>query len=287
MIRLAAGIAAGAAVWVIGLWVSGLLPTVVTRMAARANTTRPQRRTSRRIIAVAQAAAACGVAAVGISTVSAWWLTFPIALAVGMSIGALADRRNTRIWRRTQEAWPYAVRYLLSEIEGDATLQAATRAMALSGPEAIRGVFARYEALAALDSYEAALRAVAADAADATCDRVCEVLIHASRLGSTEAPVVLRDLLEDLIEQRTVLERIRTESNLKIIEKHFALGSPWAALVLLMLVSSNHREFYFEPSGGWAILGASVWLFGGWLYLRAKLKPIPAEPRVIKGIGGG
>ena len=285
MIRLAAGIALAVAVWFLGLAAAGLWPTVTARISSRVNTPRPKKRANRRVVAVVQALAAGAVAAFGVASVDAWWLTFPVALGVGMGIGALVDHRNNLIHTRIQEAWPFAIRYLLSHLDNNVTLPAATSEMARGGPEAIRVLFARYEALAALDSYEAALRAVSAGAADATCDRVCEVLINANHLGTREAPVVLRDLLGDLIEQREVIEQLRTESTLKIVEKQFALGAPWAALILLMLVSTNHREFYINPSGGVAILLASVWLFGGWLYLRAKLKPVRPEPRVIRGTG--
>jgi tight adherence protein B len=203
-----------------------------------------------------------------------------------MGAGALpylitARRRATRM-RAWQAAWPDALRELIAAIVAGRSLTQAVTALGESGPEPLRGVFADFPAMTRVFGFTAALEQVRNRLADATTDRVIEVLIVAHDRGGS----IVRDVLEDLVIATTqdlkVLDEIDTEGLEMRINARAVLVLPWLVLVALTLRTGPFRDFYQSRAGVLVVCGAAVMSAGGATWL-GRLGRQPDEPRVFAG----
>ena len=135
--------------------------------------------------------------------------------------------------RAWQAAWPDALRELIAAIVAGRSLPQAVTALGESGPEPLRSVFADFPAMTRVFGFTAALEQIRNRLADATTDRVIEVLIVAHDRGGT----IVREVLEDLVVATTkdlkVLDEIDTDGLEIRINARAVLVLPWLVLVAL------------------------------------------------------
>src|SRR6185295_14026300 len=113
----------------------------------------------------------------------------------------------------------------------------------------LRIAFARFPELARVVGTGPALDLVKEDLADATSDRVLEVLVLAHERGGA----IVREILEDLVTATSrdlkLLDAIETEGLEMRINARAVMVLPWLVLVALTARPGAFRDFY-RSSGG-------------------------------------
>src|SRR5439155_2586877 len=139
-----------------------------------------------------------------------------VALVPGLAVALLprayfGRRRRARL-REVQRAWPDGLRDIVASITAGLSLTQAVTNLASTGPPALRVALARFPELARVVGTGPALELLKEDLADATSDRVIEVLVLAQERGGS----IVREILEDLVSATTrdikLLDEIDTES---------------------------------------------------------------------------
>ena len=151
--------------------------------------------------------------------------------------------------REVQAAWPDGLRDLLASISAGLSLTQAVTNLAATGPAALRVAFARFPQLARVIGTGPALELFKEDLADATSDRVLEVLILAQERGGA----IVREILEDLVDATTrdlkLLDELETEGLEMRINAKAVVVLPWLVLVALTARPGAFRDFY-QSAGG-------------------------------------
>lgn len=215
-----------------------------------------------------------------------WGLTgIPAACVVpAAAVGALPHlvlaRRRTRRLRRIQEAWPDGLRELRAAITAGLSLHGALVALVRDGPPVLREALLDLPALAEVTGVVPALETVREELADATTDRVVEVLILAHERGGPLLPQVLADLAEATARDLRTREGIETAALEQRLNAGAVFALPWLVLLLLILRPGVFRTFYAGPGGLPVVaLGAVLSSVGLWAVLRLSRQPV--EERVL------
>lgn len=208
------------------------------------------------------------------------------ALAVGCAPGAwYSHRRQVRV-RAVREAWPDGLRDVAASVASGRSVAQALEALAVSGPPPLRDAFAGFGGVARAFGTTAALRRVAADLADATTDRVVEVLVLAHERGGRIVAEILDDLVVGTTRDLALLEQIESEGLEMRINAGAVVVLPWSVLVLLTLRGGAFRDFYTSPAGFVVVVAGAVMSAGGYLWIR-HLGRGHDEPRVLAGDAQG
>lgn len=230
--------------------------------------------------------AGCGLVAFGVVS-AVTGITAVALILAAFALGAprwaverVAARRQSEI----QRAWPDAVRDIVASISAGLSLRHALERLGRAGPIALRPAFSRFTVIASALGTGAGLEALRDELADATSDRVVEVLLVANERGGAIVPEILRDLAAATTRDLWVLEQVQTESLEQRINARAVFVLPWVVLVAITLQDGPFRSFYRSPSGLIVILvGAAASVLGSWWVRR--LGSQPAEPRVLGGGG--
>jgi tight adherence protein B len=225
---------------------------------------------------------ACGigafVAVYGVSGIGMVALV-PAGLA-GLAPRWWIARRGAGRQEAVQRAWPDAVRDIVASISAGVSLHHALDRLADSGPEPLRPAFTRFTIMARAVGVTAALEAVREDLADATSDRVIEILLVAHERGGSIVPDILRDLAAATTRDIWVLEQVQTESLEQRINARAVFALPWAVLIAITVQDGPFRDFYRSTAGLVVILiGAAASAVGMMLIRRLGAQPV--EPRVL------
>ncbi len=201
------------------------------------------------------------------------------AITVALLPRTYFERRRRARLRDVQRAWPDGLRDVLASISAGHSLTQAVNALAANGPPALRAAFTRFPELARVVGTGPALELIKDDLADATSDRVIEVIVLAHERGGA----ILRDILEDLVAATSrdlkLLDEIETEGLEMRINTRAVMVLPWFVLVALTARPGAFRDFY-RSSGGVATLAiAGVLTVVGVVVLsRLAREPVEARP---------
>jgi len=216
-------------------------------------------------------------------TVTALTGSLFVAVVPGVAVALLPrayfGRRRRERMRAVQLAWPDGLRDLLASIAAGLSLTQAMTNLVLTGPPALRVAFARFPQLARVLGAGPALELFKEDLADATSDRVLEVLILAQERGGA----IVREILEDLVDATTrdlkLLDELETEGLEMRINAKAVVVLPWLVLVALTARPGAFRDFY-QSSGGVVTLGLAGVLtaFGVAVLSRLGREPVEARP---------
>jgi tight adherence protein B len=209
-----------------------------------------------------------GVVAVGPAVVAGlgprWWLA----------------RRAAHRQEAVQRAWPDAIRDIVASIGAGVSLQHSLEQLADKGPLALRPMFTRFSVAARAAGVVPALEAMRDDLADATSDRVIEILLVAYERGGAIVPEILRDLAAATTRDIWVLEQVQTESLEQRINARAVFALPWFVLIAITLQEGPFRDFYRSAPGVVVIvIGGLASAFG--MMLIRRLGSHPVEPRVL------
>jgi tight adherence protein B len=209
-----------------------------------------------------------GVVAIGPAIIAAlgprWWLA----------------RRAAHRQEAVQRAWPDAVRDIVASIGAGLSLQHSLEQLTDHGPFALRPVFTRFSVAARAAGVVPALEGMRDDLADATSDRVIEILLVAYERGGAIVPDILRDLAAATTRDIWVLEQVQTESLEQRINARAVFVLPWFVLIAITLQEGPFRDFYRSAAGVVVIVvGGLASAFGMMLIRRLGTQPV--EPRVL------
>ncbi|MEX2279852.1 MAG: type II secretion system F family protein [Acidimicrobiia bacterium] len=284
---LAAGFAAVFASLTVAL-VLGLLPSSIRRRNRRSRTE------TKTEVALQQAGLAVSPTRIHVASVGCAASTFVcvyglsgigmVALVPALFAGLIPRwwiaRKAARRQEGIQRAWPDAVRDLVASISAGVSLQHALERLGEFGPEALRPVFVRFAITARSVGVASALEAVRDDLADATSDRVIEVLLVAHERGGAIVPEILRDLAAATTRDIWVLEQVQTESLEQRINARAVFALPWVVLIAITLQEGPFREFYRSAAGLAVIVVGGIASAFGMFVVRRLGAQLP-EPRVL------
>ena len=228
------------------------------------------------------ASAAIGLGAwAGLALFMGEWFTsfFPAAACTGYLAWTYERRRRERL-REISEAWPDAIRLLLSYVRSGSTVPAAVGALAAQGPAPLRSVLEGWDERSRLLGFATALEMVREQLADPASDRVIEVLLIADEWGGELVVAVLEDLANEITEDLRTDRAIRAEGTTQRIESWGVGVVPWLLLVYLTASQGAYRSFYQTGTGRLVVLGAGIWWAVGLVVLQA-IKKRDAEARVL------
>jgi tight adherence protein B len=204
------------------------------------------------------------------------------AIAVALLPRAYFGRRRRARLREVQRAWPDGLRDLLASITAGLSLTQALTTLSATGPGPLRVAFARFRELARVVGTGTALELVKEELADATSDRVIEVLVLAHERGGA----IVREILEDLVVATSrdlkLLDEIETEGLEMRINARAVIVLPWLVLVALTARPGAFREFY-RSSGGVATLAVAGILSAIGIAVLTRLAREPVEARPFAG----
>jgi tight adherence protein B len=193
---------------------------------------------------------------------------------------ALAARRDRARRRATQAAWPDGLRELTTSLASGRSLRQAVNDLATHGPVPLRVPFARFPQLAPMLGVAPALELIKADLADATSDRIIEVLVLAHERGGAIVREILTDLTDATTRDLRVLEEIDTDGLEMRINARAVVALPWLVLVALTARPGPFRSFYRSGGGALMLLLALGLTMIGVFVLR-RLGREPVEHRVF------
>ena len=206
-----------------------------------------------------------------------------VALVPGVAVALLprtyfGRRRRSRM-REVQVAWPDGLRDVVASIAAGLSLTQAITNLSVSGPQALRVAFARFPQLARVLGTGPALELLKEDLADATSDRVLEVLILAQERGGA----IVREILEDLVTATTrdlrLLDELETEGLEMRINSRAVMVLPWIVLVALTARPGAFRDFYQSGGGLLTLVLAGILTAVGVVVLgRLGREPTEARP---------
>ncbi len=214
--------------------------------------------------------------------------SFLVAMVPAIAVAFLprayfARRRRTRL-REVQAAWPDGLRDLAASIAAGHSLTQAVTELARHGPPALREAFARFPDLARVLGTAPALEIVKEELADATSDRVIEVLVLAQESGGG----IVRQILDDLVQATTrdlkLLDALETEGLEMRINARAVVILPWLVLVALTARPGPFRDFYRSSGGAATLVVAAAFTIIGVMVL-GRLGREPVETRVLAGAG--
>ncbi len=207
-----------------------------------------------------------------------------IAFAVGCLGGAIplivearqqAKRRTERI-----EAWPEAIRQLISSLRAPMSVHASLLDLAKTGPSPLRPAFETYTVLSRRLDSQQALEMVRRDLADPVSDRIIEVLILSLEQGAAVTLDVLNELASSVTEDLRLNETIRTMM-LDVRIDAAAIGIiPFALLIATVIGIDEWRDFYSTAGGQIIILLALMWSAFGVSMILFVIRVRP-EPRIL------
>ncbi len=201
------------------------------------------------------------------------------ALAVALIPRAYFGRRRRTRLREVQRAWPDGLRDVQASIAAGLSLTQAVSNLAASGPRVLREAFARFPELARVLGTGAALELIKEDLADATSDRVIEVLVLAHERGGSIVRTILDDLVTATSRDIKLLDEIETEGLEMRINARAVMVLPWLVLVALTARPGAFRDFYRSSGGVVTLLLAGALSIVGVIVLsRLAREPVEARP---------
>ena len=198
---------------------------------------------------------------------------------------ALFARRRREQQRARLDAWPDALRDVITHLQASMSVHASLVELGRSGPIPLRPFFVRYTGLAGALDQQSALEVIREELADPLSDRIIEILLIAFDQG----PSVVIDILSDLAESASMDLRLADEIDTAQLETRLeARGAsllPFAVLALLCVTSPGYREFYTSPAG-WVVVtfGGAMSIAG--LLTISRLGRVPTEQRILAGSSG-
>ena len=180
-----------------------------------------------------------------------------VAAAGWLPIARLRSRRTTR--RRThREMWPDCIASLIAIVRSGGSVASACVDLAERAPERLRPAWLAFRsAYRATGSFDRALDAMTAVAADPIADRVGVVLRTVHEVGGSEIVPVLSALGESIRADLRVLREVEARWSWTVTAARVAAAAPWIVL-LLMATRPEAAAAYTSSRGALVLMGGAV-----------------------------
>ena len=196
-------------------------------------------------------------------------------------VAVLGQRRRALVAARTN-AWPDALRDLITHLRASLSIHGGLCQLAETGPEPLRLYFNRYRTLASALDQRSALEVMREELADPLSDRIIEVLLVAFEQGPSVVVDILEDLATATVGDLRLGEEVETAQLETKLEARAAAVLPFGVLALLCATSDDYRAFYQSPSGWLVVLLGGVLSVAGLLVI-SRLGRLPREERTLAG----
>jgi tight adherence protein B len=191
-----------------------------------------------------------------------------------------AQRRRTRM-REISVAWPDGLRDIAASLRVTNNLHRSLLMLAGGGPPPLRSAFATYRTNAETLGQAAALELIRLQLADATSDRVLEVLVLAVEEGIERLSDLLTRLATDVGADIRLREELKTSRLEPMLNARVMAAGPWMLLAYLTLQDGPYRDFY-RSGAGIAVIIAGLVLTAVGLIWTQRLARDAEEPRVLR-----
>lgn len=289
--RLLAGLAAGAFVYLALGALVGITPRFLERARPRSHSGRAHdwlNQAGADVTPFQFISVSVGMACAVSLLVHSMTAVLPLALvAGGVALWlprSFYGRRRARIAEQRVNAWPDALRDLAAHLKAAMSVHSALVELGRSGPVALRPSFNRYAGLAATLDQRTALQVIREELADPVSDRVIEIILVAFEQGSGVVIDILDDLAGAAAEDIALHDEIRTAQLEVKIEARGAAVMPFAVLFLLIATSGAYAEFY-QSAAGWFVIGMGGLLCLIGLATISRLGRVPTEQRILASGG--
>jgi tight adherence protein B len=180
-----------------------------------------------------------------------------------------------------REVWPEVVDNLASAVRAGLSLPEALAALAVRGPEVLRGAFARFAAdHRSTGRFSDSLDRLKDDLADPVGDRIVETLRVAREVGGSDLGRVLRTLALFLREDARARAELETRQGWVVQAARLAVAAPW--VVLLLLATQQQTLAAYDSAVGTALLiGGGVVCFLAYR-LMLRIGRLPQDVRVLQ-----
>jgi tight adherence protein B len=180
-----------------------------------------------------------------------------------------------------REVWPEVVDNLASAVRAGLSLPEALAALAVRGPEVLRGAFARFAAdHRSTGRFSDSLDRLKDDLADPVGDRIVETLRVAREVGGSDLGRVLRTLAVFLREDARARAELETRQGWVVQAARLAVAAPW--VVLLLLATQQQTLAAYDSTVGAALLiGGGVVCFLAYR-LMLRIGRLPQDVRVLQ-----
>ncbi len=226
-----------------------------------------------------------GAAGVGLAVFAITQVASLALVAGGVTMAgprAVFSRRRRDAQKERLDAWPDAIRDVITHLRASMSVHASLVELGRSGPEPLRTFFNRYAGLAGALDQQSALEVIREELADPLSDRIIEVLLIAFDQGPTVVIDILEDLAESSSKDLRLSEEIVTAQLETRIEARGASLLPFGVLALLCMTSPGYRDFYASPVGWFVVsIGGAMSLAG--LLAISGLGRVPQEERILAG----
>ena len=211
--------------------------------------------------------------------------TVTISLAFGvfgaavphLLVRRLAGKRRADL----REVWPEVVDNLASAVRAGLSLPEALSALAVRGPEVLRGSFARFAAdHRSSGRFSDSLDRLKDDLADPVGDRIVETLRVAREVGGSDLGRVLRTLASFLREDARARAELETRQGWVVQAARLAVGAPWVVL-LLLATQQQTLTAYDSPTGTALLVGGGVVCLVAYR-LMLRIGRLPEDVRVLQ-----
>jgi tight adherence protein B len=212
----------------------------------------------------------------------------PAVAASLVPYGYWASERRKRSAAQVR-AWPEALRHLLAGLQRGLTLHQGLEELAVSGPQPLRPVMARYGRLERQVGPERAMETIRAELADTTSDRVLLALELAFTKGKEIVTDILAQLADDASEDLVTAEKLATAAVMPTINAWATFCVPYVILIFLCATEGFFRSFYSSGIGLAVVAVGALMSTVGMLIIRRMGQPVP-EYRVFEtndGKGAG
>ncbi|WP_374456223.1 type II secretion system F family protein [Nocardioides sp.] len=207
-------------------------------------------------------------------------ISFVFAAMAAYAPILLLRQRAARRLRDFAEVWPEAVDNLASAVRAGMSLPDAVSALGTTGPEALRGDFARF----ALDyqvtgRFGECLDRLKDRLADPVGDRVVEGLRLAREVGGGDLGRLLRNLSGFLRDDARTRSELESRQAWTVNGARLAVAAPWIVLLLMSFQTSAIR--HYASAGGVIVLGVgfAVCVVAYWAMMR--IGRLPVEKRIL------
>ncbi|MCW2676913.1 MAG: Type secretion system [Modestobacter sp.] len=193
----------------------------------------------------------------------------------------LVRRLSARRRADLREVWPEVVDNLASAVRAGLSLPEALAALAVRGPEVLRGAFARFAAdHRSTGRFSDSLDRLKDDLADPVGDRIVETLRVAREVGGSDLGRVLRALAVFLREDARARAELETRQGWVVQAARLAVAAPW--VVLLLLATQQQTLAAYDSAVGTALLiGGGVLCFLAYR-LMLRIGRLPQDVRVLQ-----
>ncbi len=209
-------------------------------------------------------------------------LALPVAVAAGIGGPTIYLERRRQQWRRKRlQAWPEAIRELVSGILAARSLHQSLVGLSTVGPESLRFMWRQYAVLSQSLDPKSALEAVRDDLADPVTDRVLEVLILAFDAGPSVVLDILRDLADSISEDLHLVRRIDVANTEEKITAWMTVLLPMVMLVVVVLIGGGAFRRFYESGAGFAVVAVGTALSVASFVIVSRLGRATVEPRLF------